>query len=132
MRVKRMRSSGKKITRALASATVVALFLCQVVGSFCAMVPSIVVAVSSLVVAASSLCQAQTGHVMNGSSLCADSLPSVSKTGVVPVQRPLSLNAGDPLGLAVVVADRSVPVSAVMASARSGPPLQSFLSVFRL
>lgn len=69
---------------------------------------------------------------MTASSLCADSLPSVSKTGVVPVQRPLSLNGGDPLGLAVVAADLSVPVSAVMAPARSGPPLQSLLSVFRI
>jgi len=125
MRVKRMRASCKKITRALASATVVALFLCQVVGSFCAMVPS-------LVVAASSLCQAQTGHAMAGSSLCADSLPSLSKTGVAPVQRLLSLNGSDPLGLAVVVADPSVPLSAVMAPTRSGPPLQSLLSIFRM
>jgi hypothetical protein len=119
-----MPSAQNRFLLALSAVVLVSLFLCQVVGALCPMgMPT--------AMAEPAIQDAMAGHPMGGGNVCADSLPSSSKPSVTPdAHQALPLDASDQ---AIGIQPPSFGHQAVGSPpARSGPPLHTRLSVFRI
>ena len=119
-----MRSAHGRFLRVLSETVLATLFLCQVIGAFCPVMPPTVEVTTAIH-------GVHAGHTMEMGRMCADSLPSSSKSfaspgthSILPVDAlPPSLGV-QPLAFGAQFAD--------MFLARTGPPLYTRLSTFRI
>ena len=119
-----MRSAHGRFLRVLSETVLATLFLCQVVGAFCPVMPPTIeetMAIHGIPV----------GHTMEMGRMCADSLPSSSKS------------FGDPGTHSILLIDALPPSLGVQPLAfgaqfadiflvETGPPLYTRLSTFRI
>ncbi|TAJ29365.1 MAG: hypothetical protein EPO64_03965 [Nitrospirae bacterium] len=118
-----MRSTRNRLLDLLSTTVVVTLFLCQVIGSLCPVMPP-------AVGMAATIHMAHVGHTMEAGSMCADSLPA-SSTSVGSPATPTTLVI-ESFGPDLPHAGLSAHAPADTAPARSGPPLFTRLSTFRI
>lgn len=117
-----MPSARNSVLQAFSTSLVVALFLCQVVGSFCPMVPPGILSETAMH-------DAGVGCPMEGGSQCMDSIPSSSKFWNPDLHQLPSLA---PLYPNIAPSGRPVDAMAALPSPDSSPPLYLRLSTFRI
>ncbi len=118
-----MRSAFNKRLAPLPATVAATFILCHVIGSLCPMMPA-------AVATAATLHEAHAGHTMEASRMCADSLPASSTS--VGLSATLTTLVIESFGPDSTHAGLSAHAPADTAPARSGPPLFTRLSTFRI
>ena len=119
-----MRSAHGRFLRVLSETVLTTLFLCQVIGAFCPVMPPTVEVTTAIQ-------GVHAGHTMEMGRMCADSLPSSSKSFASPGTHSMPLVDALP-PFPVVQHPAFGAQFADMCLAETGPPLYTRLSTFRI